>query len=34
MAQRTVVQLIDDLTGEHLGPGEGETVKLSLDGIL
>ena len=33
MARRTVVQLVDDLTGEELEPGVGETVKLGLDGV-
>lgn len=32
MAKRTVVHLIDDLTGEELGPDGGETIHLGLDG--
>ena len=34
MARRTVVQLVDDLTGEELEPGAGETVRLGLDGVM
>jgi hypothetical protein len=32
MAQVTVVQLVDDIDGTHIGNGEGETVTFSLDG--
>ena len=32
MAQKVVTQLIDDLDGSELGPGEGETVAFGLDG--
>ena len=32
MAQKTVVQLVDDLDGKELN-GEGETVVFALDGI-
>lgn len=34
MARRTVVQLVDDLSGEELAPGTGETVRLALDGAV
>lgn len=34
MAQRTVVQLVDDLSGEELAPRSGETVRLGLDGVV
>ncbi|HAQ59863.1 MAG TPA: hypothetical protein DCR63_05535, partial [Microbacterium sp.] len=33
MARRIVHQLVDDLDGTVLDPGEGETVLFSLDGI-
>ena len=33
MAQKYIVQLVDDLSGENLEPGEGETVTFSLDGV-
>lgn len=33
MAQRTITIVIDDLTGEELPPGSGETVEFSLDGV-
>jgi len=32
MAQRVVVQLVDDLTGEDIKDGSGETVTFALDG--
>jgi hypothetical protein len=32
MAQRTIVQLVDDFDGQELRPGEGETVRITLDG--
>ena len=32
MAQKTVVQLVDDFDGKELGPNQGETVRVSLDG--
>lgn len=32
MAQRVVVQLVDDLTGEDIKAGAGETVTFALDG--
>jgi hypothetical protein len=32
MAQRTVVQLVDDIDGTQIGSREGETVTFSLDG--
>jgi hypothetical protein len=32
MAQRTVVVLTDDLTGDELADGQGETVAFALDG--
>lgn len=32
MAKRTVVHLVDDLTGEELAPDAGETVQFGLDG--
>ncbi len=32
MARRTIVQLVDDVDGKELKPGEGETVKITLDG--
>ena len=33
MAQRTVVQLVDDLTGEEIKQGTGATVKFAIDGV-
>jgi hypothetical protein len=33
MAQKTIVQLIDDLDGKPIADGDGETVTFSLDGI-
>ena len=33
MARRIVHQLVDDLDGTVLEPGEGETVLFSLDGV-
>ncbi|HZG99143.1 MAG TPA: histone-like nucleoid-structuring protein Lsr2, partial [Nocardioidaceae bacterium] len=32
VAQRTVVQLVDDFDGTELQRGEGETVRVTLDG--
>ena len=32
MAQRTVVQLVDDFDGSELKRGEGDTVRVTLDG--
>jgi Lsr2 len=32
MAQRTVIQMTDDLDNEPIEEGEGETVRLALDG--
>jgi len=32
MAQRTLIQLVDDLDGTELADGEGETVTFALDG--
>src|SRR5215213_354303 len=32
MAQRTVVQLVDDIDGTHITDSQGETVKFGLDG--
>lgn len=32
MAQRVVTQLIDDLTGEEIKPGSGESIQFSVDG--
>lgn len=32
MAQRTVVQLVDDIDGTQIGENQGETVTFSLDG--
>lgn len=32
MAKRTITVLTDDLTGEELKPGTGQTVTFSLDG--
>ncbi len=33
MAQKYIVQLVDDLTNEPIEDGEGETVTFSLDGV-
>lgn len=33
MAQKTVVTIIDDLDGNELSEGEGETVRFALDGV-
>jgi hypothetical protein len=33
VAQRTVVQFVDDLTGEEMARGGGETVPFGLDGV-
>lgn len=33
MAQKYIVQLVDDLTNEPLEDGEGETVTFALDGV-
>lgn len=32
MARRTVIVLEDDLTGQVLEPGRGETIPFGLDG--
>jgi len=32
MAKKTIVTLVDDLTGEDIADGKGETVSFSLDG--
>ncbi len=32
MAQRTIVQLVSDLSGEELAEGEGRTIGFSYDG--
>ena len=32
MAQRTVVQLVSDLSGDEMEAGEGRTVEFSVDG--
>lgn len=32
MAQKNIIVLIDDLTGDELPDGTGETVRFSLDG--
>ena len=32
MAQKTIVQLVDDFDGQELQRGEGETVRVTLDG--
>lgn len=32
MAHRTLIQLVDDLDGTPIAPGEGETVSFALDG--
>jgi hypothetical protein len=32
MAQRTIVRLVDDLTGEELSAGGGGTIQFGLDG--
>jgi Lsr2 len=33
MAQRTTVQLIDDITGEAIEDGRGRTVTFAVDGV-
>lgn len=33
MAQKTLIQLVDDLDGTPIADGEGKTVSLSLDGV-
>ena len=33
MAQKYIVQLVDDLTNEPLEDGDGETVAFALDGV-
>lgn len=33
MAQRTVIELVDDLDGKALKQGEGETVNFELDNV-
>lgn len=32
MVQKKIVQLIDDFDGKELKPGEGETVRIALEG--
>ena len=32
MAQRTIVQLVSDLSGDEMQAGEGRTVEFSVDG--
>lgn len=32
MAQKVLIQLVDDLDGKELGTGDGETVEFGLDG--
>ena len=32
MAQQTVVQLVDDVTGKEIAPGEGETISFAVNG--
>jgi len=32
MAQRTIVQLVSDLSGEEMQAGEGRTIEFSIDG--
>ena len=32
MAQKTVVTLVDDISGEDIKEGKGETVRFALDG--
>lgn len=32
MAKKTIVQLIDDIDGTVLEPGEGESIEFSIDG--
>ncbi len=33
MAQKTTVQLIDDITGETIEDGKGRTVRFAVDGV-
>jgi hypothetical protein len=33
MAQRTVVVRTDDFDGKELGPSEGQTITVALDGV-
>lgn len=33
MAQKTIIQLVDDLDGTEIKDGKGETVLFSLDGV-
>ena len=33
MAQRTIVQLVSDLSGEEMDDGEGRTLGFSYDGV-
>ena len=33
MAQKTIVQLIDDVSNEPIPEGQGETVTFTLDGV-
>jgi hypothetical protein len=32
MAQKTIVQLVDDMTGDVMAEGDGETVEFAVDG--
>ena len=32
MAKKTLIQLVDDLSGEPIGDGEGRTIRFSFDG--
>ncbi|MBM7786807.1 histone-like nucleoid-structuring protein Lsr2 [Tenggerimyces flavus] len=34
MAQRTLVQLIDDIDGTTVANGKGETIEFGIDGVL
>ena len=33
MAQRTAIELVDDLTGEAIPDGEGQTVAFTFQGV-
>ena len=33
MAQKTTVQLVDDITGETIEDGKGRTIKFAVDGV-
>jgi len=33
VATKTIVRIIDDLDGDELGEGEGESVRFALDGV-